>query len=72
MIIFTDENLPPKLARGLSLLESANTDAFDVHSIIDYFKKGSRDEEWIPEVGRLGGVVITQDHNIHRWKRRLN
>ncbi|MGN6402133.1 MAG: hypothetical protein ACTHMD_16865 [Flavisolibacter sp.] len=66
MIIFIDENLPPKLAQGLSMLESANTDAFDVHSIRDYFKKGSPDEGWIPEIGRLGGAVITQDHNIHR------
>lgn len=66
MIIFIDENLPSKLAQGLSLLESANSDALDVHSIINYFRKGCPDEEWIPEVGRIGGVVITQDHNIHR------
>lgn len=70
MIIFIDENLPPKLAQGLHLLESANTDAFDVYSIKDYFKKGSKDEEWIPEVGNLDATVITQDHNIHRQQRQ--
>lgn len=66
MKIFIDENLPPRLAEGLQLLESANDDGIEVFSIPKYFGKGATDEEWISEVGKLKAVVITQDHNIHR------
>ena len=66
MKIFIDENLPPKLAEGLNLLESPNDDGIEVLSISHYFGRGAKDEEWIPELGKLKAIVITQDHNIHR------
>jgi hypothetical protein len=66
MIIFIDENLPATLARALDLLETATEVPAKVHSIKDYFHKGIPDEEWIPQIGKMGGTIITQDHNIHR------
>jgi PIN like domain len=41
---------------------------FEVLSIKEVFGKGIKDEDWIPQVGKLHGVVITQDKNIHRTK----
>jgi len=35
-----------------------------VISIRDAFRQGVKDEEWIPQVGAQGGVVITQDISI--------
>ncbi len=72
MKIFIDENLSPFLARGIHILETHLDDGFEVLSIKDVFGKsdgkGVKDEEWIPQVGEMGGVVITQDKNIHRTK----
>ncbi len=68
MKIFIDENLPPFLARGIHILEQHLDDDFEVLSIKDVFGKGVKDEEWIPQVGKMNGVVITQDKNIHRTK----
>ena len=78
MKIFIDENLSPFLARGIHILEKNLDDGFEVLSIKDVFGKkdefgkndgkGVKDEEWIPQVGKMNGVVITQDKNIHRKK----
>jgi PIN like domain len=68
MKIFIDENLSPFLARGIHILEQHLDDNFEVLSIKDVFGKGVKDEEWIPQVGKMNGVVITQDKNIHRTK----
>jgi hypothetical protein len=37
-----------------------------VLSLMDVFGKGAKDEDWIPKVGELDAVVITQDFNITR------
>src|SRR6266487_2715972 len=70
--IFIDENLPPKLARGLHLLQEPQNAKegvkVDVISIKDHFGEGAKDEEWILEVGKLQGIVITQDYRIQSLK----
>jgi hypothetical protein len=70
--IFIDENLPPKLARGLHILQEPQNSKegikIDVISIKDHFGEGSKDEDWIPEIGKLNGVVITQDYRIQSLK----
>ncbi len=71
-LVFIDENLPPQIARGLDLLQQPQNakDGIEIkiHSIKDYFTQGANDEEWIPEVGRLKGIVITQDYRIQTLK----
>ncbi len=70
--IFIDENLPSQLARGLHILQLPQNAKdgmnIEVLSIKDHFGEGSRDEEWIPQVGKMNGVVITQDYRIQTLK----
>ncbi|MDQ2719444.1 MAG: hypothetical protein M3Z26_06745 [Bacteroidota bacterium] len=70
--IFIDENLPPQIARGLHILQQPQNAKeglkVDVHSIKDFFGEGSKDEEWIPKVGKMKGIVITQDYRIQSLK----
>ena len=70
--IFIDENLPPQIARGLHILQQPQSIReglqVEVISIKDYFGEGAKDEEWIPEVGKLKGIVITQDYRIQSLK----
>ncbi len=68
MNIYIDENLPSKLAKGINILEQPNREGVNVYSIKETFGQGSLDEDWIPEVGKEKGIVITQDYNIHRTR----
>jgi len=68
MKIYLDENLPPQLASGLHILEQPNREGFEIYSTVDQFGRGIRDEDWIPEVGLVGGIVITQDIKIQRTR----
>ena len=69
--IFIDENLPQHLADGLNILQKPlnnKEENIEILSIKNYFGQGALDENWIPEIGRLKGVVITQDFKIHSQK----
>jgi hypothetical protein len=70
--VFIDENLPPQIARGLHILQQPQNDRdaiqFDIISIKDQFGQGAVDEEWIPNVGQVKGIVITQDLRIQSLK----
>ncbi len=70
--IYIDENLPPQLAKGLTLLtekyNKTNGVTINVLSIKEEFGIGALDEEWIPKIGEKKGIVITQDFNIQKTK----
>ena len=67
MKIFFDENFPPQIAKALQILQSPRTEEdVEVYNIADYFGQGVSDENWIPEIAKKNGIVITQDLNIHR------
>jgi PIN like domain len=70
--IFIDENLPSQLAHGLNILQQPQNAKdgimIEVISIKDHFGEGAKDEEWIPKVGKLKGIVITQDYRIQSLK----
>jgi hypothetical protein len=70
--VYIDENLPPQLAEGLNKLQQPqnNKDGFEVEvlSIKQVFGQGAKDEDWIPELGKENGIVITQDFNIQQTK----
>lgn len=68
--IYIDENISPNLALGLDVLERPMKEGFEVVSIESVFGKGALDEYWLPEIGKEGSVVITQDLNIHRTRRQ--
>jgi len=68
MYALIDENFPEKLAIGLNSLQEplnvAGKDEYEVVSIPSLFGQGAKDEEWIPEAGKLSSIVITQDLKI--------
>jgi hypothetical protein len=68
MKIYIDENMPPQLADGLSILEKPNNEGVDVYSIQKEYGRGILDEDWIPQVGQVNGIVITQDSKMQRIK----
>jgi hypothetical protein len=69
MIVYVDENMPPRLAEALNLLQQPlNTKGIgvEVQSIVHAFGRGTKDEVWIPRAGQQGACILTQDFNIHR------
>lgn len=70
--IYIDENLPVQLAKGLNILQEPQNKKdncnIEVISITEKFGRGAKDEDWIPEVGKEGGIVITQDYRIQTQK----
>ena len=69
MRIYFDENFSPHLVEGLRRIqEGRKAEGVTVCSVIDEFRQGADDEEWIPGIARRHGVTITQDVNIHRTR----
>ncbi|MEM6771188.1 MAG: hypothetical protein AAF597_11445 [Bacteroidota bacterium] len=70
MKIFLDENISYRLARGLNELfapENYDRDEpIEIVSVVDEFGRGITDEEWIPQVGKVGGCFLSLDQNIRR------
>ena len=55
-----DENLSPKLARGLKEFGE------ETSHLRDYFAEGTSDEEWLRRIGEEGWTLITLDKRIRR------
>jgi hypothetical protein len=72
MKFFIDENMPPQLAEGLAILEKPNDEGNEIFSIQKEYGRGVQDEEWIPRVGDLNGIVITQDYNLQRTQQQFD
>jgi hypothetical protein len=68
MKIYIDENMPSQLADGLAILEKPNNEGVEVYSIQKEYGRGILDEDWIPQVGQVSGIVITQDSKMQRIK----
>lgn len=70
--IYIDENMPRQLAHGLNELVQPqnNRDGIEIEvlSIKDVFGQGEKDENWIPQIGKQKGIVITQDFRIQTQK----
>lgn len=68
--IYIDENMAPQLANAIDLIQShLNLDEkkqIKVLSIKEVFGEGVQDEDWIPKIGKEGGVVITYDRRIQQ------
>lgn len=76
MIIFTDENIPPYLAKGFDILQKAESlksgVLIEVKHWPDYSAYSEKDEDWIPKVTDLNACMLTQDINISRRKHELD
>ncbi|MDX6767535.1 MAG: hypothetical protein SFU85_12185 [Candidatus Methylacidiphilales bacterium] len=67
MRVYFDENFSPHLIAGFrTFQEGRKGEDFEVCSVVEEFDRGAADEDWIPEVAKRHGVIITQDINIHR------
>lgn len=69
MKVYIDENIAPQIAPGLNELQKPlnrkeNCDC-QITSISERFGKGAKDEDWIPQAGEEGAIVITQDLRIN-------
>ena len=66
--VLIDENLSEYFAEGLNQLQIPLDDDIEVTSIAKSFKKGIKDEDWIPKWGKISGIFITQDLRIQKTK----
>lgn len=65
MKIYFDENVAFQIPEALNILQQPCKDEeIEVICISEKFGRGVTDEEWIPEVGKERGVVVTQDLKI--------
>jgi len=72
MEIFLDENLSEYVADAFNSLNKGYFRDVQVFSTKVKFGKGVPDEELIPGIGQIGGILITQDVHIHRMKLQYN
>ena len=75
MIIFTDENLPPHLAKGFNLLQGPESKKTGIPVEVihwpEYSFYSEKDEEWMPKVASLKACMITQDYHIAKRKHEV-
>lgn len=75
MIIYLDENLPKYLAEGFHILQYPegikNKVDVEVKHLSSDFGFGIKDEDWIPELGKINACIITQDIRIQRRKHEM-
>ena len=72
MEIFLDENLSEYVADAFNSLNKGYFRDVQVFSTKVKFGKGVPDEELIPGIGQIGGILITQDVHIQRMKLQYN
>jgi hypothetical protein len=53
--------MPPQLGEGLSILEKPNNEGVEVYSIQKEYGRGIQDEDWIPQVGQVSPVCLSDN-----------
>ena len=70
MTIFFDENFPPDFAVGFNYFLSSHGPFVSLNletaSTVSAFGRGKSDESIIPEIGKQGGYLISQDFNMYK------
>lgn len=66
--IYLDENLSEYVADALNSLNKGYFRDINVYSTKIKFGKGVPDEQIIPGIGKVQGILITKDTNIHRTR----
>lgn len=76
MLFVFDENLPPTLCAALNLLEQSNFASpikVKLMTATELMgRDGATDEELIVGLGKVGGILITQDTGFKKQKHRYN
>lgn len=61
MILFFDENVPPKVAASLQALGSC-----EARHLVDHLPRGTPDEQIFQFLAERGWLLVTQDYRIKR------
>jgi hypothetical protein len=61
MKFFIDNNLSPKLARGMAAFGE------DVTHLIDHYSPDTPDADWLPKIGEQEWILVTRDDRV-RYK----
>ena len=67
MIFFFDNNLSPRLAKAMGILEQNGR----VMHLQDKFRPDAKDEDWLEYVGKNRMILITRDKMIRRHAAEL-
>jgi hypothetical protein len=59
--LLLDECLGPPLAKDLAQMLSWDTPPPEIKHLFQYFKSGTKDSEWIPEIAREQWIILTTD-----------
>ncbi len=60
MVFVFDENISNRIVNGFKAFGE------DVIHITEEFPKGTKDEDWIPKIGKKGWILITNDYHIDK------
>ena len=58
MRFFVDNNLSPKLARGMAAFGE------DVTHLQDHYPADAKDTDWLPRIGRDEWILLTRDNRV--------
>lgn len=61
MILFFDENIPPKVPQALQVLGTC-----EARHLVDHLPRGTSDEEIFAFLSLQGWILVTQDERIRR------
>ena len=68
MNLVFDEGFSPRLSTALRELEQGHDEGVVVKHITEVVERGTPDEEWIPKIASIHGIIISQDLNIAKTK----
>jgi hypothetical protein len=69
--LLLDECLGPPLVEDLAKLLSWDYPAPVIHHLFKYFKPGSADDVWIPQIANEGWIILTGDRGKKSGKVKL-
>lgn len=61
LVLFLDECLGT-----VEVAEVLRTQGIRVETLLDHFPSGTLDQDWLPELGRRGWVLLTKDKDVRR------
>ncbi len=70
--VYIDENIAPQMAHAFNVVQNhlnkKEKKEIQVYSIAEEYGVGALDEDWLPEVAKHNGIVITQDRRMQHSK----
>lgn len=67
MTFFFDNNISPNMAHAMALLDGE----CNIIHLQDQFQDGTKDKDWLPQVGDNGYILVTRDRRITKRRAEL-